>query len=405
MSFIRDSIHGNLEINDYEKKIIDTVEVQRLRRIKQLGFTYLTYPGANHSRFEHSLGTMFLSSRLADSLNLDEYQKQIVRISALLHDIGHAPFSHVSEPLLDEPHEDYVLKIIKNSKLNDILDEKFEIKKIDDIIHGKGKLGPMISGDLDMDRMDYLIRDSHYTGVAYGKIDVERILTNLKLEKRLILDFKGVQAAEFALVARYFMYPTVYQHHTTRIANAMARRAFKEAIDLDIINIEDMYKFDDNDLISLLRKTDDDFITDFMFRLDNRRLLKNASSIGLSEFETPGDIFKIDDKKLKKAEKEISEDYGVEEGYVLIDKPQYPQFDEMNTSVSYKDELYNLNDISDIVSVLKEARFNHAELSLYSTNKEPFKKFDFKNYLDLPEKSIKKLKPTHKDQINLLDFM
>ena len=97
LKFIRDSVHGDLNLNELEVELIDSPQIQRLRRIKQLGFTYLVYPGANHSRFEHSIGTMYLASRLADNLLLDDHQKSIVRICAILHDSGHGPFSHVSE--------------------------------------------------------------------------------------------------------------------------------------------------------------------------------------------------------------------------------------------------------------------------------------------------------------------
>lgn len=183
MKFIRDSIHGNLKLDDFEIKIIDTYPVQRLRRVKQLGFSYLVYPGANHSRFEHSIGTLYLASSLAESLNLSKEEKEIVRIAALLHDIGHGPFSHVSENILGYSHEDLTVKVIKKSVIADILREKFQVKEITDVIKGKGILGQMLSSELDVDKMDYLLRDSYYTGVAYGIIDIERLISSMRIEK------------------------------------------------------------------------------------------------------------------------------------------------------------------------------------------------------------------------------
>ena len=223
MKFIRDSLNGNLQLNEFEVKLIDTPQIQRLRRIKQLGFTYLVYPGANHTRFEHSIGTMYFASRLAYSLNLSADEREMLRVSSILHDAGHGPFSHVSESVLEKSHEELTSKLIMQSELSEILSEKFDPNDIIKLISGEGKLGPIISGDLDVDRMDYLLRDSYYTGVAYGVIDVERLIHNMKLEDHLILKAKGVQAAESMLLARYFMYPSVYQHHTTRIINAMFR--------------------------------------------------------------------------------------------------------------------------------------------------------------------------------------
>ena len=180
--FIRDSIHGNLPLNEFEVEVLDYPQLQRLRRVKQLGFISLIYPGANHSRFEHSIGTMHLASKLAEQLELDDHDKDLVRMAGLLHDTGHGPFSHVSEAVFDVPHEELTGFIVKESSLADKLSEKFDTQEIVDIINGKGRLGPIISGELDMDRMDYLIRDSHYTGVAYGVIDTERIISNLKLK-------------------------------------------------------------------------------------------------------------------------------------------------------------------------------------------------------------------------------
>lgn len=225
--FIRDSIHGNLPITQYETELIDYPQIQRLRRLKQLGFISLIYPGANHSRFEHSIGTMHLASQLADQLELTNEDKELVRVAGLLHDTGHGPFSHVSETVLEAPHEKITEYVIKNTEISDKLKEKFSLQDITDIIHGKGKLGPIISGELDVDRMDYLMRDSYYVGVQYGVIDTQRLISNLKLEKYLLLDIKGIQAAESLLVARYFMYPSVYQHHTTRILNSMFRRGIQ----------------------------------------------------------------------------------------------------------------------------------------------------------------------------------
>ncbi|MCQ2977740.1 MAG: HD domain-containing protein [archaeon] len=399
--FIRDSIHGNLPINEFEVSILDYPQIQRLRRIKQLGFISLIYPGANHSRFEHSIGTMHLASKLADNLDLSDYDKDLVRISGLLHDAGHGPFSHVSEAVLDISHEELTAYVIKETSIKDKLSEKFNINEIIDIINGKGKLGPIISGELDMDRMDYLVRDSHYTGVAYGVIDIDRIISNLKLERELILDIKGVQAAEAALAARYQMYPSVYQHHTTRILNSMFRRALTALINDGHVDSKDMYKYDDGDMVSLCRRTEG-LANEYMERLDNRRLLKVSHSAPVNLFENPEALFKIEKEKLTKAEEEISEDFGIDKDYIILDIPDYPHFDEMKTLVSFGDKLYNLNEISSIVGALSSARFNSPDICLYVSkeDKDKLKRFKFENYLDLPE-MVNKLDSIHVNQARL----
>ena len=282
MKFIRDSLHGNLQLNEFEVKIIDTPQIQRLRRIKQLGFTFLVYPGANHTRFEHSIGSMYLASRLAYGLKLNDEQREILRVCAILHDAGHGPFSHVSEGVLERSHEELTSKLIMESDLFDLLSEKFDPVEIIKLISGEGSLGQIISGDLDVDRMDYLLRDSYYTGVAYGVIDVERLIHNMKLEDNLILKSKGVQAAESMLLARYFMYPSVYQHHTTRIINSMFRRCLNQLFTEELINPENIYKYDDADLI-ITARSQEGFIGNIIHRLDNRKLFKSVYSLKLDE--------------------------------------------------------------------------------------------------------------------------
>ena len=169
--FIRDSVYGDITINDFEIQIMDMPQFQRLRRIKQLGLINLIYPGATHTRFEHCVGTMNLGSKLAEELDLDQYEIELIRASALLHDIGHGPFSHVSEGVLSVPHEELTNYVVTKTSMRDLLEEKFDVNQIVDIVNGKGKLGPIVSSELDVDRMDYLLRDSHNTGVSYGIID------------------------------------------------------------------------------------------------------------------------------------------------------------------------------------------------------------------------------------------
>ncbi len=400
--FIRDSIHGNLPLDPFEIEVLDYPQLQRLRRVKQLGFISLIYPGANHSRFEHSIGTMHLASKLADQLELSKDDKDLVRIAGLLHDAGHGPFSHVSEAVLGVNHEEITAFVIEKTSIHDKLSEKFDTKEIIDIINGEGKLGPIISGDLDMDRMDYLIRDSHYTGVAYGVIDTERIISNLKLERELILDIKGVQAAESALTARYLMYPSVYQHHTTRIINAMFRRCLRDLINQDNLDPKDMYKYDDSDMISMCRHSEG-LSREMMEKIDNRNLLKRAKVLPANLFEEPEKIFKIEKEDLLKAEEEISEDFNLNRDYTILNIAEYPRFEEMKTLVEFGDKLYHLSEISSIVDALNNARFNSSDLCLFVDKEdvEKVRRLKIENYLDLPE-TTRKYDTIHTDQVRLM---
>jgi hypothetical protein len=401
--FIRDSVYGDISLSNFEVRIMDMPQFQRLRRIKQLGLINLIYPGATHTRFEHCIGTMNLGSKLAEELGLNDDEIELIRASALLHDVGHGPFSHVSEGVLSVPHEELTKYVVTKTSMRDLLEEKFDINEIVDIVNGKGYLGPIVSGELDVDRMDYLLRDSHNTGVAYGIIDYERIISNLKLEDGLILDIKGVQAAEGALVSRYFMYPSVYQHHTTRIVNSMFRRALKKIIDDGIILERDIYKYDDTDIISTFRHCDNEYANDIISRLDNRHVPKRVKSIRLDNFKYPEKMYKIPAESLRKAEAEIAEDYDLDKDYVFINIAEYPRFDEMKTQVSVDEKLYPLTEISNIIGALSKARFNIPDISVYvpEDDKDKFKKLKLENYLDLPEIDREKFHGIHYDQIKL----
>ncbi|HMK54705.1 MAG TPA: HD domain-containing protein [Methanobacteriaceae archaeon] len=386
MKSIRDSVHGDLQVEEFEVLLSDTPEIQRLRRIKQLGFTYLVYPGANHSRFEHSIGTMYLAGLLADNLNLEPDVRTLLRVCALLHDAGHGPFSHVSERVLDTSHEKLTSRLIKESALGDILSEKYNIREVIKIIGGEGPLGQVISGELDVDRMDYLLRDSYYTGVAYGIIDVERLINNMHLEEEhLTLKRKGVQAAEAMLLARYFMYPSVYQHHTTRIVNAMFRRCLRRLLETEIISSHEIYRYDDADIICAAR-SQTGYVRNIIRRLDNRQLFKRVYALKLDELENPMAVFQMDDKDTEKSEKEMVEDLGIENDYLLIDIPEYPAFNEVSTPVSVYGSTKQLGDVSSLVVGLESARFNHADLSIYMPEEhtEKVKGFPFRDYLNIP---------------------
>ncbi len=401
--FIRDSVYGDISLNDFEVRIMDMPQFQRLRRIKQLGLINLIYPGATHTRFEHCIGTMNLGSKLSEELGLSDYEIELIRASGLLHDVGHGPFSHVSEGVLSVPHEELSKFVITKTSMRDLLEEKFDVNDIVDIINGQGELGPIVSGELDVDRMDYLLRDSHNTGVSYGKIDYERLISNLSLDDGLILDIKGVQAAEGALVSRYFMYPSVYQHHTTRIVNTMFRRAMTKTIEDGIIDEREIYKYDDADIIAKFRSCENEYANDIMNRLDNRIIPKRVKTIRLDNFKFPEKMYKIKAEELRKAEEEIAEDYEIDKDYVFINIAEYPRFDEMKTQVSVDGKLFPLTEISNIIGALSKARFNIPDISVYvpEDEKSKFDKLKLENYIDLPEIDREKFHGIHYDQIKL----
>ncbi|TRO47965.1 HD domain-containing protein, partial [Candidatus Bathyarchaeota archaeon] len=190
--FIKDPIHGYIRITESEKKIIDSRPFQRLRRIKQLALSFLVYPAANHTRFEHSLGTMHLAGILGENLPVDFTDSSIaeLRLASLLHDVGHGPLSHLFEPLLskyvNKNHEEMTTWLIENSELNDkICEVGFEPKRISKLATGrlmdknKPYIDHIIRSSVDVDKMDFIIRDSYHTGAGYGYIDIFRLIYTL----------------------------------------------------------------------------------------------------------------------------------------------------------------------------------------------------------------------------------
>jgi uncharacterized protein len=253
---IRDPVHDIITFDDTPcdrllLSLINTVEFQRLRRIKQLGMSELVFPGANHSRFSHSIGVMSTARKFLDRVEkvsatrLQEQHRTAVLAAALLHDVGHGPFSHTFEKISGESHEARTLEIIANdstevhgclarhdSQLPGLLaaffDEDMEESIRDAVI--APHLTQVVSSQLDADRFDYLLRDSHATGTEYGRYDLSWLMEHLHLDhksRRFYLSHKGLMAAEGYVFARYHMYRTVYFHKTTRAAEVMLRLLFK----------------------------------------------------------------------------------------------------------------------------------------------------------------------------------
>lgn len=230
---IKDAIHGNIRVDDFEKRVMDCPDFQRLRRIKQLGMTYLVYPGATHTRFEHSVGTMQVASRICEQLGIGGEVKEKVRLYGLLHDLGHTAFSHESEKVLRPffgSHEEMGKRRMEKGEMWDVLSDKYSRGEIAGLGEGLEKV--VVGGDVGGDRMDYLLRDAHHIGVAYGMVDVDRIIHTLTLEdEQLVVDRRGLEAAESLLVGRFMMFSTVYLHKTVRSSSAMLNQGLKTAIE------------------------------------------------------------------------------------------------------------------------------------------------------------------------------
>ncbi len=240
----RDAVHNYIHVDQpVILDLINSKEMQRLRRIKQLGGTHLVYQSAEHSRFCHCLGVYFIVRKMIFNSEvgkyLSDYDKLTVMCAALLHPYGHGPFSHCFEGAFGLNHEEYTVKIINgNSEVNCILEsfEKGFSKKVSSIIektHPNTILIQMISSQLDADRMDYLLRDSYFTGTTYGHFDLYRILRVMKVvDNKIVYKYSGVQAIENYILARYHMYWQVYYHPTSRSYEQLLISIFRRMKDL-----------------------------------------------------------------------------------------------------------------------------------------------------------------------------
>ena len=270
---IRDPVHGFIRLNKHEWEIVNHPMFQRLRRIRQLSWTDMVYPGAMHTRFEHSLGVMHVASRMFDALlrrsksilegdyDFDDgsfqRRRRIIRLAALLHDLGHGPFSHTAEELLPATksgsgqykHEDYSAAVI-TLRLKDLIENHKEARiygiKVGDILEilGAPPSSPdamiwkdLVSGQMDADRMDYLLRDAHHAGVQYGRYDLDRLIYSLRLcpnsegeGHHIGVEEDGVHAVEGLLIARFMMFTQLYFHKTRVIYDHHLVECLKELL-------------------------------------------------------------------------------------------------------------------------------------------------------------------------------
>ncbi len=360
MKLIQDPIHGLLKIDDWMIKIIDTQEFQRLRRISQIGFANLVFPGANHTRFEHSLGVMEVARKLVERMDVDECERMEILASALLHDIAHTPFSHCGEVIVKDylglNHEN-VEVVLKRGEIKDVLSELgISLRKIKDLVSGKSC--NVVKGDIDADRIDYLIRDSHYTGVAHGLFDAQRLINKTKfVDKKMMIEAGGLRSAESLLISRFLMHTTVYHHHVCRIARKMFEKAVRFCIEEGNLNPRDLFHMDDWNLMTFLR-SQEGYPKEISEMLMKRRLFKRALYVEMERVNIEDEADKI--------EREIAEVSGVDEVWIAVDIPKQIEGEEFGAMVLLNDEVKRLDEVSSLVKALKDAERKSLKVGVYT---------------------------------------
>lgn len=363
---IRDSVHGSIRVDEPFLPLLESNELQRLHGVHQLGLANLVYPGANHTRLEHSLGTFAVASRMSSSLQLSSDEDLLVRCAALLHDIGHLPYSHTFETVLHERFgidhveiskrlirgEDSIVSDVERSALGgmNLVVDALEGQGIDpgtvasllDALprdsqqqrtleshegqahfNDRRYLGQMVSGVLDADQLDYLVRDAHYTGVAYGVIDLDRLIDTVEIfNGDLVVEKGGVSAVEGMLVARALMFSSVYYHKTVRIAELMLAKAVER---LEPEEVGSLFRMTDSSLLSNLASRGG-YFREVATRIKYRKLFKKVYARAVLDIPEDGwdaidEIGRMD--RRRKLEEEIASRAGTEPGRVIIDVPSH----------------------------------------------------------------------------------
>lgn len=314
---IQDPVHGSIGAGGVFLEMLDRHEMQRLRFVKQLGLGYQVFPGANHTRFEHCLGTYHLAGRMADAIGLGREDSEAVRMAGLLHDICHPPFSHTLEPIMEKATGLDHMELARALIMGDVPDH---LPEDDDILGGRDSMAELmeangisaeavcgyisspestseealdrfwdrheyfpskdyahqiIHGPVDADQMDYLMRDAHHTGVSHGSIDSERLIkTMMVMNDRIVLRRGGITAAEGLMVARSLMYTTVYFHETVRIS----QRMLSKAVEASGADLSDIYLRGDSELMSMVKATGGK-PSEIVRRLESRMFDKKAFAV------------------------------------------------------------------------------------------------------------------------------
>ncbi len=368
MKTINDAIHGQFRIDGVRNDLLKTPEMNKLSHIKQLGLAHLVFPGAHHTRFEHSLGVSHIAGMMADSMGLDDSETDLVQVAAMLHDVGHGPYSHTLEHILHErggkDHMsitegiitgDYdVLREGESSSINnrksipDILEGYgIDPKEVASLIRGPDARGSernlmtwsegrsdfveqdntlahLVHGPVDCDQIDYLLRDSHFTGVNHGVIDYRRLIMCLERHGGdIAVEEGGLPALEGMLMARGLMYSAVYFHRVTRVTEIMLSRAVERSEDL-LPDSVDLQRRVDAEIWQALYGAGD-YARDMIRRLKYRQLLKVCSSrrrqeLSDEQVELLAGLAS-DSEKRRSFEDEMAQRSGLEPGYVAVDVP------------------------------------------------------------------------------------
>ena len=366
---IRDPLWNTIRLDPIAAQIVDTVEFQRLRYIRQLGFTHLVYPGATHTRFDHALGVYHLTTVALDRIRENPrtppevlQDGHLIPYAALLHDIGHYPFSHALEELEAEyvptHHEEVSKQFLASPSLRDALVPLGSSAPdlLLELISGKSEipLRGLVSGALDLDKMEYLRRDAYFSGVPYGEVDVSRLLQGLALlrdpesgQYEVGVHEKAVAALESLLFAKYQMFRNVYWHHAVRAATVLYKRIVEEAVDSGLLVAQELVGPTDEELLHEISRRAHEadgeaaerIGTRWLPALRQRRLPKRALELNAADLtgRQVEDWVASSSPHKRAIEDDLALDLDLEPGEVVIDFPSKKAMFQLNVLVERRD--------------------------------------------------------------------
>ena len=338
---IRDPLWNNIRLDPVALALVDTPAMQRLRYVRQLGYAFLVYPGATHSRFEHALGahhmarrTLTLLAERGELARVDQRECDLTAAAMLLHDVGHYPFSHALEEIGALNHESAAAPRITTGAVASVLTDAFgddAPARVLAMMHGTdtGPLQGLVSGSIDLDKLDYLKRDAMMCGVPYGEVDVDRLLDSVMIVPdpatgRLGVGImeKGLSALESLLFAKYQMYRNIYWHHAVRSATAMYKRLVDDALTSGALPFDGLADWTDEGLLHALLPS----APPLLMALRERRLYKRVAQWSAAELgEEAGEWIASDRALAVRVEDQLARDLGLSPGELLLDYPAKTQ--------------------------------------------------------------------------------
>ncbi|MFW5947230.1 MAG: HD domain-containing protein, partial [Gemmatimonadota bacterium] len=349
---IRDPLWGTIPVDPVARQVVDSAAFQRLRYIRQLGLAHLVYPGASHTRFDHALGVYHLIRRAIEGLDVrgsldgvDPVEKRLVPLAGLLHDVGHYPFSHaleeLEEPLIPGHHEALTGRFLEDPEVRAALETVTDdgVARVESLIRGRSDspLQGLVSGSLDLDKVEYLKRDARFCGVPYGEVDVDRLLDGLMVlespggGREIGVHEKGVAALESLLFAKYQMFRNVYWHHAVRAGTVLYKRIVFDALAAGLLVAEELVGKTDEALLFLLAERagggaeDAQRVGRLVDALQRRRLPKRALEVVAADLGAEPGTWSTSDTALKRRfEDRLAGELGLPVGSVFLDYPEKP---------------------------------------------------------------------------------